>query len=201
MFEAMESMGVFTTLSGALRTLAIELGRLANDLRLLASGPHAGLAELELPAVQAGSSIMPGKVNPSVAEMVNQVAFQVLGCDATVAAASQAGQLELNVMMPVIAHNLLVELRLLKRASEVFARRCVRGIQADEARCAAFAQASPAIAAALNPLFGYQQAAAIAQEAARTDRTVAEVVRARGLLTEAQIAVMLTPLVLTEPAG
>src|SRR5437899_3649729 len=132
--QLMQSMGDAAAFSGVLRTYAVDLGKIASDLRLLASGPRTGLAEIVLPAVQPGSSIMPGKVNPSIAEMVNQVCFQVIGCDATVCAAAEAGQLELNVMMPVIAWNALHASTILGSAMDTLETLCVEGIQADEAR-------------------------------------------------------------------
>src|SRR5213079_390089 len=143
--QLMQSMGDAVALSGALRTFAMDLGKIASDLRLLASGPRTGLAEIVLPAVQPGSSIMPGKVNPSIPEMVNQVCFQVIGNDVTVTAAAEAGQLELNVMMPVIAHNLLFTMQILMNASRVFAERCVEGIEADATQAAHWLERSPAL--------------------------------------------------------
>ncbi len=198
-FEAMQSMAVFANVSGALRTLAIELGRIANDLRLLSSGPRTGLHEIVLPAVQPGSSIMPGKVNPSIAEMLNQVCFQVIGCDATVASAAGAGQLELNVMMPVIAHNLLFAMRLLANAVEVFTARCVSGIEADVERCREYAASSVGLATVLNPLIGYAAAAEVAKTSTRTGMPIPAVVRAMGLLSEDQIRTTFAPQALTEP--
>src|SRR5438876_4106579 len=143
--QLMQSLGDAAAMSGALRTYAIDLGKIANDLRLLASGPRTGFAEIQLPAVQPGSSIMPGKVNPSIAEMVNMVCYQALGNDVTIAAAAEAGQLELNVMMPVIAHNLLFTMQILTNASRVFAERCVEGIEADRAQCEYWLERSPAL--------------------------------------------------------
>src|SRR4029453_16192977 len=144
--QLMQSMGDIATMSGALRAYVLDLNKIANDIRLLASGPRTGLAELVLPAVQPGSSIMPGKVNPSIAEMVNQVCYQALGLDTTVALATEAGQLELNVMMPVMAHNMIFALTIIGNASAVFAERCIDGIEADEAQCAYWLERSPAIA-------------------------------------------------------
>jgi aspartate ammonia-lyase len=198
-FTAMQSMAPFAALSGALRVLAIELGRISNDLRLLSSGPRTGLAEITLPAVQPGSSIMPGKVNPSVPEMVNQVCFQVMGQDATVAIASQAGQLELNVMMPVIAHNLLGALRLLSRAVPILAARCVSGIQANVERCRAYAETTVGLATVLNPRIGYEQAAELAKESVRTGESVRALVKKRGLLADQDLETALSPAALTEP--
>lgn len=198
-FEAMQSMAVFTNVSGAVRTLAIELGRIANDLRLMSSGPRTGLHEIVLPSVQPGSSIMPGKINPSIPEMLNQVCFQVIGCDATVAAAAGAGQLELNVMMPVIAHNLCFAMRLLANAVEVFIARCVSGIEADVERCRAYAESSVGLATVLNPVIGYAAAAEVAKTSTRTGTPIPDVVRAMGLLSEDQIRTTFAPAALTEP--
>lgn len=198
-FESMQSMAVFTALSGALRNLAIELGRIANDLRLMSSGPRTGLRELILPSVQPGSSIMPGKVNPSIPEMLNQVCFQVIGCDATVAAAAQAGQLELNVMMPVIAYNLMLALRILSNAVDIFTDRCVEGIEADIERCKAFAEASVGLATVLNPVIGYEAAAEVVKEAVAKGQSIPGVVRAKSLLSEQQAGRVFSTPALTEP--
>ena len=160
--QLMQSMGDIATLSGALRAYVLDLNKIANDIRLLASGPRTGLAEILLPAVQPGSSIMPGKVNPSIAEMVNQVCYQALGLDTTVALAAEAGQLELNVMMPVMAHNLVFALTIVGNASRVLAERCVDGIEADEAQCAYWLERSPALVTALAPKVGYAEAARLA---------------------------------------
>src|SRR3989442_6124199 len=143
--QLMQSMGDAAAFSGALRTYAMDLGKVASDLRLLASGPRTGLAEITLPAVQPGSSIMPGKVNPSIAEMVNMVCYQALGNDVTIAAAAEAGQLELNVMMPVIAHNLLFTMSILTNATRGFAQRCVDRIEAEPAQCEHLLQRRPAV--------------------------------------------------------
>ncbi|HEY9856438.1 MAG TPA: aspartate ammonia-lyase [Stenomitos sp.] len=198
-FEAMQSMAPFATVSGAMRTLAIELGRIANDLRLLSSGPRTGLHEIVLPSVQPGSSIMPGKINPSIPEMLNQVCFQVIGCDATVAAAAGAGQLELNVMMPVIAHNVLMAMRLLTNAVRVFTERCVSGIEADADRCRAYAENSVGLATVLNPVIGYAAAAEVAKTSTKTGTPIPDVVRAMGLLSEDGLRTTFAPAALTEP--
>jgi aspartate ammonia-lyase len=153
--------------SGAMRRLAVEVGKIASDLRLLSMGPRAGLSEIALPAVQPGSSIMPGKVNPSVPEMVNQVCFQVMGCDSTIAIACEAGQLELNVMMPVIAWNALHASSILREAMKVFRLRCVDGIVADEARARELLDRSTAAATALSPYIGYAATAEIAKESVK----------------------------------
>ena len=180
--QLMQSMGDVAAFSGAVRALAVDLNKIANDLRLLASGPRTGLAEIALPAVQPGSSIMPGKVNPSIAEMVNQVCFQVLGNDQTVALACEAGQLELNVMMPVIAHNLVFALEILAAAVRVLADRCVVGITADAAMCAHWLERSPALVTALAPKIGYAEAAKLAKESLAKGATVRRLVEEKGVL-------------------
>ena len=180
--QLMQSLGDVAAFSGAVRALAVDLNKIANDLRLLASGPRTGLAEIALPAVQPGSSIMPGKVNPSIAEMVNQVCFQVLGNDLTVVLAAEAGQLELNVMMPVVAHNLVFGLEILAAAVRVLAERCVTGITADAAMCAHWLERSPALVTALAPKVGYAEAAKLAKESLSKGVTVRQLVEQKGLL-------------------
>ena len=180
--QLMQSMGDATALSGALRTYAVDLGKIASDLRLLASGPRTGLAEIRLPAVQPGSSIMPGKVNPSIAEMVNMVCFQAIGNDVTIAAAAEAGQLELNVMMPLIAQNLFLTLAILTSASRVLAERCVDGIEPDQAMCAYWLDRSPALVTALAPKIGYAEAATLAKEAVERNLSVRELLIQKGVL-------------------
>ena len=197
--QLMQSMGDIATMSGAVRAWTLDLNRIANDIRLLASGPRTGLAEIQLPAVQPGSSIMPGKVNPSIAEMVNQVCFQVLGLDTTVALASEAGQLELNVMMPVITHNVVFALLILANAVRVFDERCVRGIEADAAQCAHWLERSPALVTALAPRIGYAEAAKLAKEALATGLTVKELVMKKGLLKGAELEEILDLRAMTEP--
>jgi aspartate ammonia-lyase len=199
MREAMQSNLPIAEASSALRLLALELTRICNDLRLLASGPTTGFAEIVLPAVQPGSSIMPGKVNPSMAEMLNMVCFQVIGNDLTVAMAVQAGQLELNVMMPVMAYNLHHSIEILKNALRAFIDRCVVGIVADADRCRRYAESSMALATALNTHIGYARAAEVVKRALREQKTIIDVVRDEKLLTEDQIAQILDPIKLTEP--
>jgi aspartate ammonia-lyase len=199
MREAMQSNLPIAEASSALRLLALELTRICNDLRLLASGPTTGFAEIVLPAVQPGSSIMPGKVNPSMAEMLNMVCFQVIGNDLTVAMAVQAGQLELNVMMPVMAYNLHHSIEILKNALRAFIDRCVVGIVADADRCRRYAESSMALATALNTHIGYARAAEVVKRALREQKTIIDVVRDEKLLTEDQIAQVLDPIKLTEP--
>ncbi len=197
--EAMQSLRPFADLSASLRNLALELNRIANDLRLLASGPRAGLAEIALPPVAPGSSIMPGKVNPSILEMLNQVCYQVMGCDAALSAAAQAGQLELNVMMPVVSFNLLFMIEILANAVRETAARAVDGMTADEARCRAFAQASLGLATVLSPLIGYAAAAEAARESLKTGRSLRAIVEEGGLLDAATLDRILDPAVLTAP--
>jgi aspartate ammonia-lyase len=188
LFEAMQSMAPFVRLSNDLRGFCLDLTRIANDLRLLASGPTTGFDEVNLPTVQPGSSIMPGKVNPVVPEMTNMVCFQILGYDTTIAYSAQAGQLELNVMMPVIAHNLLRSLAILAPTMRVLRETCVDGITANEEVCRDYFEHSISLATALNPYIGYLAAAEVAKESAKTGKTVVEIVRDRKLLTEEQIA-------------
>jgi aspartate ammonia-lyase len=197
-FEAMQSMSPFVGLSGALRTLATDLIRITNDLRLLSSGPNTGLAEINLPAVQPGSSIMPGKVNPVVAEMTGMVCFQVMGNDTTIAAAAQAGQLELNVMMPVIAFNLLMSLTILNNALTVLRERCVEGIAANEERCRWYVEHSVSLVTALNPRIGYARAAEIAKRAMARGKTIREVIEEEGLLTPDELAEVMDTRAMTE---
>ncbi len=196
--QLMQSMGDIATVSGALRAYTLDLCKLADDIRLLASGPRTGLAEISLPAVQPGSSIMPGKVNPSIAEMVNQVCYQALGCDTTVAMAAKAGELELNVMMPVITHNMVLAMTILTNATRVFAERCVEGIGADEAQCAHWLERSPALVTALAPKIGYAEAAKLAKEAVATGLTVKELVMRKGILQGAELEEVLDLRAMTE---
>jgi aspartate ammonia-lyase len=187
LFRVTQSMGDVLAYSGAMRRLAVEAGKVASDLRLLSMGPRAGIAEIALPAVQPGSSIMPGKVNPSVPEMVNQVCFQVMGCDTTVAMASEAGQLELNVMMPVIAWNALHASTILREAMKVFRLRSVDGITANDARARELLDRSTATATALSPYIGYAATAEIAKESVKTGRSIRDLVIERGLIDPARL--------------
>ena len=197
--EAMQSMLPFVDLSAALKALALELIRITNDLRLLASGPRTGLGEIRLPAVQPGSSIMPGKVNPVMPEVVAMVAFQVVGNDLVVGFAAQAGQLELNVMMPAISQNLLQSLSILTNALELFRTRCVDGIAADAERCRQYARDTVGLATALNRHLGYAVAAEVARESERTGRSIFEIVVERRLLAPEILEAILDPAALTEP--
>jgi fumarate hydratase class II len=175
LFESMQSMADAADFSASLRTLAITLTRIANDFRLLASGPATGLDELRLPPVQPGSSIMPGKVNPVLAEMLNMSMFHVMGCDLTVSLASQAGQLELNVMMPIIAHNLFEMMQVMIGAIQAFTDKCVRGLQANREKAEGWLEKNAILVTALNPLIGYSAGAALVKEALQRNLTVREV--------------------------
>jgi aspartate ammonia-lyase len=198
-FRVTQSMGDVLSYSGALRRLAVEVSKVASDLRLLSMGPRAGISEVQLPAVQPGSSIMPGKVNPSVPEMVNQVCYQVYGCDATNLAAADAGQLELNVMMPVMAWNTLHATRILRQAMRVLKTKCLDGIKADAERSRELLDRSTAVATALSPYIGYAVTAEIAKESARTGKPVRELVRERRLLPDDQLDRILSPAAMTSP--
>jgi len=197
-FYAMQSLAPFAALSGALRTAALELLRIGGDIRLLGSGPGTGLGELRLPAVQPGSSIMPGKVNPSMAEMLAMVSFQVLGLDAAIAAATAAGQLELNVMMPLVAFDLCHALQILGSAVRAFDERCARGLTADPERARHYAERTVSLATALAPRLGYAAAAGIVKEALAGGRSIAEVAVARGL-PAAEVRRILDPRRMTRP--
>ena len=193
----MQSMADFVEFSGALRTLSVDLTKIANDLRLMSSGPVAGIGEISLPAVQPGSSIMPGKVNPSIAEMLNMVCFEVIGNDTTVMMAAQAGQLELNVMMPVIAYDLTQSLMILTNAVGVFTERLVKGVETNEERCAVLLEKSAGIALALNPFIGYEKAAEVAKEALARGVPLRDVVLEKGLLSREQLDDILDPYAMT----
>ncbi|MEM5775477.1 MAG: lyase family protein, partial [Anaerolineaceae bacterium] len=175
LFESMQSMADFADFSASMRTLAVTVTRIANDLRLLSSGPATGLDEIRLPAVQPGSSIMPGKVNPVMAEMTNMAMYHIIGCDTAVMLASQAGQLELNVMMPVIAHNLFEMMHILIGSLTAFTQHCVAGISANPEAARRWLERNVAIVTVLNPLIGYSAGAALAQEAARSSQTILQI--------------------------
>ena len=198
-FRVTQSMGDIVAYSGAMRRLAVELGKIASDLRLLSMGPRAGIAEIALPAVQPGSSIMPGKVNPSIPEMVNQVCFQAIGCDMTICIAAEAGQLELNVMMPVIAWNAIHMSTILRESMSALRTRCVDGIEADEERCRELLDRSTAVATALSPYIGYAKTAEIAKESVRTGKPIREVVLERGLMEARQLDQVLSAEAMTKP--
>jgi aspartate ammonia-lyase len=197
--EATQDAGSFVQLSGVLKRVAVKLSKVCNDLRLLSSGPRAGLGEINLPVVQAGSSIMPGKVNPVIPEVVNQIAFEVIGNDVTVSFAAEAGQLQLNAFLPIVAHSLFASLDHLKNGCRTLSERCVRGITANRDRLQEHMTRSIGIVTALNPFIGYANATSIAQEALRTGRSVAELVLEAGLLTQEQLDEILRPETLTRP--
>ncbi len=197
--EATQDCGSFVQLSGVLKRVAVKLSKTCNDLRLLSSGPRAGFGEINLPARQAGSSIMPGKVNPVIPEVVNQIAFEVIGNDMTVTFAAEAGQLQLNAFEPIIAHSLFKSITHLRQGCLVLADRCVDGITANRDHLEAAVRNSIGIVTALNPYIGYANATEVAAEAHRTGKGVAELVEARGLMTAAALAEVLRPDVLTRP--
>jgi aspartate ammonia-lyase len=199
LFEAMQNMDPFLALSSALRRTAVTIGRIANDLRLLASGPRTGLDEIRLPAIQPGSSIMPGKINPSMAEMTNMVCFQVLGCDQAVMLAAQAGQLELNVMMPLIAYNLTFSMELLRNCVQKFTESCINGIEANETRCRRYLDESLGLVTVLAPYIGYNASAAIAKESLASGKSIREIVLEQKLMPEAELNRIMQPQHLTEP--
>ncbi len=196
--QLMQSMGDIATFSGAYRAFVLDLCKIADDIRLLASGPRTGLAEILLPAVQPGSSIMPGKVNPSIAEMVNQVCYQAIGFDTTIAMAAKAGELELNVMMPVITHNMVFGMEIVANAVQVFDEKCLRGIEADEAQCAYWLERSPALVTALMPKIGYTESAKLSKEALATGKTVKQLVTEKQVLVGQELDEVLDLRAMTE---
>lgn len=198
-FSVMQSMLPFTELSSALKNFAVDLTKISDDIRLMSSGPTTGFGEIILPAVQPGSSIMPGKVNPSMAEMINMVCYQVIGNDLTVTMASQAGQLELNVMMPVIIYNILWSMEILKNGLNEFTNLCIKSIKADVEKCREYAERSISIVTALNPVIGYMKAAEIAKEAVRTGRSIIEVIKGKNILSDKEIRRVLNLKKLTHP--
>jgi len=196
---AMQSQFPLAAVSGAMRNLALELIRIGNDLRLLTSGPLTGFNEIVLPALQPGSSIMPGKVNPVMGELLDMVAFQVVGCDTVVALAVQAGQLELNVMMPAMIWNVLHATEILKNTCRVVAKRCISGIRANREVCERYAYLSPSIATALNPVIGYTRAAEVVKKSLATGKTIPEVCLEDKVINEKELKQILDPHRMTEP--
>jgi aspartate ammonia-lyase len=196
---AMQSNLAMSSVSSALRNLALEVIRISNDLRLLASGPNTGLAEINLPALQPGSSIMPGKINPVMAELAAMVSFQVIGYDTAVALAAQAGQLELNVMMPTMAHSVLTSITIMTNMLRQLTDFCIKGITANQKRCETYAQSTVSLATALNPYIGYAKAAEIVKESVATGKTIIDIARSKGYLNEEQIKEILDPARMTEP--
>jgi len=187
LIEATSDLGAFVTFSSVLKRMAVKLSKICNDLRLLNSGPRAGLGEIRLPAVQAGSSIMPGKVNPVIPEVVNQIAYQVIGNDLTVTLAAEAGQLQLNAMEPVLVLNILQSMRMLIRGMTVLREKCIIGIEADRERCRDLLENSLVAVTALNPYIGYAEASRVAKEALNTRRSLRDVVLSQRLMTEEQL--------------
>lgn len=200
-FEAMQSLRPLVELSGAIRNLGQDLIRISNDIRLLASGPTTGLSEIAVPAVQPGSSAMPGKVNPVMMEMMDMVCFQVIGCDTVVLLAAQAGQLELNVMLPVVAYNILHEIEILGNAVDVYEKYGITGITANEERCRSFAQGSIGIVTVLIPYIGYAKAAEIAKESLSSGKSIRRVIVEKGLFPEDKLNDIFDLYRMTEPGA
>src|SRR4029079_1844332 len=196
---AMQSNASMAQVSSALRNLALEVIRISNDIRLISSGPNTGFAEINLPSLQPGSSIMPGKINPVMPELAAMVSFQVVGNDTAVAMAVQAGQLELNVMMPTMSYSVMQSISILTSMLHQFDKFCISGITANEKRNAFYAQSTVSLATALNPYIGYAKAAEIVKEAVKTGRSIIEIAREKNLLTEQEIAEILDPVNMTEP--
>lgn len=200
-FEAQGAKDGVVEASGHLKTIAVSLFKIANDLRLLSSGPRCGIGEIQLPATQPGSSIMPGKINPVICESVMMVCSQVIGADATITWAGANGNLDLNVMMPVMAHNILESIRLLGNVADIFAEKCVSGILANRERCQELVELSMAMVTSLAPKIGYDRAAEIAKESVKTGKTVRQLSLERKVLPEAELRAALDPVAMTEPGG
>ncbi|MFD1885553.1 aspartate ammonia-lyase [Paenibacillus wenxiniae] len=197
--DATQNTDAYTEVSAALKICMMNMSKVANDIRLMASGPYAGLNELNLPARQPGSSIMPGKVNPVMCEVINQIAFQVIGNDNTICLASEAGQLELNVMEPVLVYNLLQSLEIMKQGFTVFRLHCIDGIEANVERCRQYVERSVGVITALNPHLGYEVVSRIAREAIQTGKSVRELCLLYNVLTEEELNIILDPYQMTEP--
>ena len=200
-FEAQGAKDAVVEASGQLKTIATSLFKIANDIRWLGSGPRCGIGEIQLPAMQPGSSIMPGKVNPVLCESMMMVCAQVFGNDTAITWAGANGNLELNVMMPVMAHNILESIRLLGNVADAFTEKCVLGIEANEERCRELVELSMAMVTSLVPKIGYDRAAEIAKESARTGKTVRELCREKKILPEKELNAVLDPVGMTEPGG
>jgi fumarate hydratase class II len=198
-FEAQGGKDAVVEASGHLKTIAVSLFKIASDIRLLGSGPRCGIGEIQLPATQPGSSIMPGKVNPVMCESMMMVCAQVIGNDAALTWSGANGNLELNVMMPVMAHNLLESIRLLTHVVDVFREKCVTGITANNARCEELVELSMAMVTSLAPKIGYDRAAEIAKESVQTGKTVREICRAKKVLPEKELDQVLDPVAMTQP--
>lgn len=197
--EATQDTGVFVLLSGILKRTAVKLSKIADDLRLLSSGPVAGLGEINLPAMQPGSSIMPGKVNPVIPEVINQISFQVIGSDLTVTLAAASGQLQLNAFEPVIGYNIFDSIEMLKDGCLILSDRCVAGITANVERCRANVMRSPGLATVLNPLIGYERAASIAKQSLKTGVSVYDLALKEGIVTKEQLDALMDPRRMTGP--
>jgi aspartate ammonia-lyase len=191
LMAAMQSMAPFVNVSGSLRNLAQDCVKISHDLRLMDSGPKTGFKEIQLPPVQPGSSIMPGKYNPVMAEMTSMVCFQVMGYDNAIALSAQAGQLELNVMMPLIAYNLIHSIEILGNTLSALTKKCLEGITANRDRCLSYGEGSLALVTALNPHIGYLNAAAVAKESLETGKSLRQIVLDRGLMSESELAAVL----------
>jgi len=199
MMDPTQNADVFVEVSSLLKTSAVNLSKIASDLRLLSSGPRAGFGEINLPAVQAGSSIMPGKVNPVIPEAINQIAFRIIGNDTVIAIAAQSGQLELNPFLPVIADSLFETLDLLRKGLEIFTDNCIKGIKADEKRCRELVENSFALCTALIPHIGYDKASEVSKKCLKSGRNLREVVLEEGILDEESLNSILNPIELTRP--
>ncbi|MBH0322334.1 aspartate ammonia-lyase [Bacillus thuringiensis] len=197
--DATQNTDAYTEVSAALKVCMMNMSKIANDLRIMASGPRVGLAEIQLPARQPGSSIMPGKVNPVMAEVINQVAFQVIGNDHTICLASEAGQLELNVMEPVLVFNLIQSISIMNNGFRVFREYCIEGITANEELLKQYVEKSVGIITAVNPHIGYEVASRIAREAIETGKSVRELCLEHGVLTEEELDIILDPFEMTHP--
>jgi aspartate ammonia-lyase len=197
--EATQDSGAFAQMAGTMKRAAVQVSKICNDLRWLSSGPRCGLNEINLPPMQPGSSIMPGKVNPVIPEVVSQICFQIIGYDVTIAMASEASELELNMAEPIIAYDLLHGLMILKNACVTLATRCISGITANEERCRHFVQNSIGLVTALNPVIGYEKSAAIAKEALATGGSVYDLVLQKGWLTKEKLDDILSPSNMTDP--
>jgi aspartate ammonia-lyase len=197
--EATQDSGEFVLMSGAMKTAAVQISKICNDLRWLSSGPRCGLYEIRLPAMQPGSSIMPGKVNPVVPEVVSQICYQIIGNDVTVSMAAEASELELNMAEPIIAYDLLHGLMILKNACVTLVARCINGIKANEARCRSYVENSIGLVTALNPVIGYEKSASIAKEALASGGSVYELVLQKGWLTKERLDDLLSPANMCDP--
>jgi len=197
--EATSDAGAFVQLSGVLKRIAVKLSHICNDLRLLSSGPRAGIGEIQLPAMQPGSSIMPGKINPVIPEMVNQVCFQIIGQDVTISMAASASQLELNAFEPIIGYNIFFSLHILENALDILRERCITGIKANEERCRDLLDNSLALVTALVPLIGYDEASNLAKKALTSGKRIRELAIESGLMDEKTIDAVLDPATMTHP--